>query len=363
MDDDCRSEELGADPHLAHDGAVRGSGRDDGDEAARLGNAARDPDAARERILLGIGHDLAHGRPRRVVCPRREHASRAAFEQCDEDLRHLLRGLPLGEHGLRRALSKLPVEVDPREAEVAVRQLGEPLERVVGARRPGANTLEQVAEIVAKPGHRAIVEVVARGSDGCLGDVGRPPASPPRGRSAAARRGALHRRPRPGRERAPRRRAALTVRTRAHHAARSGARRSSSPASSACSPEPTSPSSRGLSPPESTAPVPHYAAAHETTRYVGEPVAVVVARDRYLAEDALELIDVEYEPLEPVLDAEAAVETDACVSDRSFTTATSRARFAGADLVVRERFRFPRWSCTPVECYGVVATGTRPRAH
>ena len=56
-------------------------------------------------------------------------------------------------------------------------------------------------------------------------------------------------------------------------------------------------------------PIPHYAAAHEITRYVGEPVAVVVARDRYLAEDALELIEVEYEPLEPVLDAEGAVET------------------------------------------------------
>ena len=53
-------------------------------------------------------------------------------------------------------------------------------------------------------------------------------------------------------------------------------------------------------------PVPYYAAAHETARYVGEPVAVVVARDRYVAEDALELIEVEYEPLEPVLDAELA---------------------------------------------------------
>ena len=49
------------------------------------------------------------------------------------------------------------MEVDPREAEVAIRQLREALERVVGARRPGANTLEQLAEIVAKPGHRAIV--------------------------------------------------------------------------------------------------------------------------------------------------------------------------------------------------------------
>ena len=69
-------------------------------------------------------------------------------------------------------------------------------------------------------------------------------------------------------------------------------------------------------PPGSTRPIPHYAAAHETTRYVGEPVAVVVARDRYLAEDALELIEVEYEPLEPVLDPEAAAESAACVSDR-----------------------------------------------
>jgi 2-furoyl-CoA dehydrogenase large subunit len=87
---------------------------------------------------------------------------------------------------------------------------------------------------------------------------------------------------------------------------------------------------------------------------VGEPVAVVVARDRYLAEDAAELIEVDYEPLEPVLDAEAAVETEACVSDRSFRYGDVEAALTGADLVIRERFRFPRWSCTPVECYGVV---------
>jgi len=101
-------------------------------------------------------------------------------------------------------------------------------------------------------------------------------------------------------------------------------------------------------------PVPQYAAAHEVVRYVGEPVAVVVARDRYLAEDAAELIEVEYEAVEPVLDAEAASETEACVSDRSFEYGDVAAALAGADLVVHERFRFPRWSCTPVECYGVV---------
>jgi len=102
-------------------------------------------------------------------------------------------------------------------------------------------------------------------------------------------------------------------------------------------------------------PIPYYAAAHETTRYVGEPVAVVVARDRYLAEDALELIEVEYEPLEPVLDAEVSADTSACVSDRSFHYGNVDAALAGADLVVSERFRSHRWSCTPVECYGVIA--------
>ena len=56
--------------------------------------------------------------------------------------------------------------------------------------------------------------------------------------------------------------------------------------------------SRGRSRPRSTSAVPHYAAAVETARYVGEPLAVVVARDRYLAEDAAELVAVDYEPLD-----------------------------------------------------------------
>ena len=100
--------------------------------------------------------------------------------------------------------------------------------------------------------------------------------------------------------------------------------------------------------------VEYRAAANEVTRYVGEPLAVVVARDRYLAEDALELIRVDYEPLEPVLDVERAVESDACVHDRSFAYGDVDAALARAHLVIKERFRFPRWSCTPVECYGVV---------
>jgi 2-furoyl-CoA dehydrogenase large subunit len=109
--------------------------------------------------------------------------------------------------------------------------------------------------------------------------------------------------------------------------------------------------------------VEYLAAAHEVTRYAGEPLAVVVANDRYVAEDAVELIQVDYEPREPVLDVETAVESGACVHDRSFVYGEVDAALSGAELVVRERFRFPRWSCTPVECYGVIcdwdeATGT-----
>jgi 2-furoyl-CoA dehydrogenase large subunit len=96
---------------------------------------------------------------------------------------------------------------------------------------------------------------------------------------------------------------------------------------------------------------PYYAAAHDVARYAGEPVAVAVATDRYVAEDALELIDVGYEPLDPVLDAEGGE----LASERTFSYGDPDEAFARADLVVEERFHFPRWSCTPVECFGVVA--------
>jgi hypothetical protein len=49
------------------------------------------------------------------------------------------------------------MEVDAREAEVSEGQLREHLERVVGASRPRPNAFEEAAEVVAKPGHRAIV--------------------------------------------------------------------------------------------------------------------------------------------------------------------------------------------------------------
>ena len=50
-----------------------------------------------------------------------------------------------------------------------------------------------------------------------------------------------------------------------------------------------------------------YPLAVGTARYVGEWVAIVVADNPYIAEDALELIDVDYEPLDPIMDPEEAM--------------------------------------------------------
>ena len=99
----------------------------------------------------------------------------------------------------------------------------------------------------------------------------------------------------------------------------------------------------------------HYPMAVDVARYAGDPVAVVVARDRYLAEDAAELVDVDYELLEAVLDPLTAAEAGLVVSDRSFRYGDPEAALAAAHTVVRGRFPFERWSATPVECFGVIA--------
>src|SRR5439155_24867939 len=80
--------------------------------------------------------------------------------------------------------------------------------------------------------------------------------------------------------------------------------------------------------------------------------------DRYVAEDALDLIDVEYEPLEPVIDPFKAMGDAPAVLEgkdsnvpfaRTFTFGDVDAAFAEADVVVKERFRWHRSSGNPIE--------------
>src|SRR5438046_7114794 len=112
------------------------------------------------------------------------------------------------------------------------------------------------------------------------------------------------------------------------------------------------------------APVRYYCAATDKVRFVGEPVAVVVAKTRYLAEDAAELVRVRYEPLPAVVDPERALEPDAPILHDAVGTNLAGHRrlvygdpdraFREADVVIRERFRFPKYSSTPIETYGVI---------
>jgi 2-furoyl-CoA dehydrogenase large subunit len=105
--------------------------------------------------------------------------------------------------------------------------------------------------------------------------------------------------------------------------------------------------------------------AVDRVRYVGEPVAIVVATDRYRAEDALDLIEVRYRQLPAVVDPLAAAAPDApilhpglkgnVVGERSFRYGDPEAAFAAAPHRIRVDVRYPRNSCTPIETYGVVA--------
>ncbi|OJY39304.1 xanthine dehydrogenase family protein molybdopterin-binding subunit [Pseudonocardia sp. 73-21] len=105
--------------------------------------------------------------------------------------------------------------------------------------------------------------------------------------------------------------------------------------------------------------------AVDKVRYVGEGVAVVVADSRYLAEDALALIDVEYEPLPAVVDPERALADGAplvhddlgsnCAYERTFDFGDVERDFAEADVIVTDRLRWHRSGGQPLETVGALA--------
>ena len=93
--------------------------------------------------------------------------------------------------------------------------------------------------------------------------------------------------------------------------------------------------------------------AGERVRYVGEPVAVVIAEDPYLAEDAAELAFVDIEPLEPVLEA-ASPEAVAPLT-LEHEHGDVEAAFAGAHRIVELRATVGRHSGIPLETRGLLA--------
>ena len=110
-------------------------------------------------------------------------------------------------------------------------------------------------------------------------------------------------------------------------------------------------------------PMRHHVLAVDRVRYVGEPVAVVVARNRYAAEDALEGIEVEYRERDPVVDPAAAPGAPLLhpevgsnvVSDRHFLYGDPDTAFATADHRIGISVNYPRNACTPIEGFVVVA--------
>jgi carbon-monoxide dehydrogenase large subunit len=117
--------------------------------------------------------------------------------------------------------------------------------------------------------------------------------------------------------------------------------------------------------PSGLAGVEEWSLAREKVHFVGEPVAAVIASDRYAAEDVVDLIDVEYETLEPVVDPLEAREDEVVVHDslgtnipdgETFEFGDPDGAFADADNVVEREYSWGRISGVPLETAGVVAT-------
>ena len=109
--------------------------------------------------------------------------------------------------------------------------------------------------------------------------------------------------------------------------------------------------------------------ATDKVRFQGQEVAFVVADDAYIAQDALELIEVDYEPLDPVMDSRKALDEDAPVIrddkedkednfifswDAGDKEATEGA-FEQAEVTVRQEMFYPRIHPAPMETCGAVA--------
>ncbi|HTY55052.1 MAG TPA: xanthine dehydrogenase family protein molybdopterin-binding subunit [Candidatus Binataceae bacterium] len=103
----------------------------------------------------------------------------------------------------------------------------------------------------------------------------------------------------------------------------------------------------------------------EKVYHVGEPVAAVVTRSKYQLEDAMDLVDIDYEPIPAVIDAEEAMKPgapllypewgDNLIYHQRITGGDINKAFADADLVVKERFECHRCGAQPMETRSCIA--------
>ena len=123
----------------------------------------------------------------------------------------------------------------------------------------------------------------------------------------------------------------------------------------------------GLEPSEfSTLPI-------DKVRFTGDPVVCIVATDRYVAEDAAELVEITYEVLEPVADLERALAPNAprvdenlpsnLIAHQSFRAGDPARRFADAEYVFDAEFRQSRLTHAPIETRGCCAIWDGGRRH
>jgi carbon-monoxide dehydrogenase large subunit len=113
--------------------------------------------------------------------------------------------------------------------------------------------------------------------------------------------------------------------------------------------------------------------ATDRVRYVGDPIAMVVAEDRYVAEDALELIVEEIDMLDPVVTYEDALDPgkpalyeelgDNIAYEGDMALGDVESAFARADQVVRATVSVHRHQPVPMECRGIVAIWDGEREH
>ncbi len=110
--------------------------------------------------------------------------------------------------------------------------------------------------------------------------------------------------------------------------------------------------------------------ATNKVRFVGEPVAAVVAEDKYIARDAADLIEIDYEPLPVVVDPEKAMDpasprlyeefSDNIAFNFFFESGNTEEAFKKADVIVKERLINQRLAPVTMEPRGVVATYRMP---